>query len=92
MMKMKFLLTSLLFSILFSCGTNTNDLATEVQLSMEETFANENLEIEITSLQLVHKQGNEYSGILETMEDGEKFTYSVEVISDGDTFKWEIID
>ena len=59
---------------------------------MEENFANENLDIEITSFQLVHKQGNEYSGILETTEEGEKFTYSVEVISDGDTFKWEILD
>jgi hypothetical protein len=91
-MKIKFLIASLLISILVSCGTNTNDLAAEVQKSMEENFANENLEIEITSLQLVHKQGNEYSGILETIEDGEKFTYSVEVISDGDTFKWEIIE
>lgn len=84
------LLTSMMMSILVACGPNTEDLALEVQQSMEENFASENLEIEISSFQLVHKQGNEYSGILETIEEGEKYTYTVEVISDGESFKWEI--
>lgn len=91
-MKLNLILISLLISTLVACGPNTEDLALEVQQSMEENFASENLGIEITSFQLVHKQGNEYSGILETIEEGEKFTYSVEVISDGETFKWEIKD
>jgi hypothetical protein len=40
----------------------------------------------------VDKEGNEYSGILETIEDGESFKYTVQVIYDGDNMTWEIIE
>lgn len=39
-----------------------------------------------------HKGGNEYSGILETNEEGEKFKYTVKVIYDGENMQWEIIE
>jgi hypothetical protein len=76
-----------------SCSLSTNELAEEVKISMQETWENEGVTgIEIESLILTHKGGNEYSGILETEEEGIRFTYSVEVIYDGDNFKWEIVE
>lgn len=57
---------------------------------MQETWSDSETQIQIESLSLIHKDGNEYSGILETTEDGEKKTHSVQVIYDGETFQWEI--
>ena len=75
-----------------SCNLSTSELAEEVKASMEETWDNEGLTgIKIESFMLTHKGGNEYSGILNTNEDGEKFTYSVDVIYDGENMQWEII-
>ena len=75
-----------------SCNLSTSELAEEVKASMEETWDNEGLiGIKIESFMLTHKGGNEYSGILNTNEDGEKFTYSVDVIYDGENMQWEII-
>lgn len=76
-----------------SCTLSTNELAEEVKISMQETWENEGVTgIEIESFLLTHKGGNEYSGILETDEEGERFIYSVEVIYDGENFKWEIVE
>ena len=81
----------LLFST--SCSLSTNDLAKEVQISIQETWKNEGLEgVKIESFLLTHKGGNEYSGILETNEEGEKFKYTVQVIYDGENMQWEIIE
>ena len=81
----------LLFST--SCSLSTNDLAKEVQISIQETWKNEGVEgVKIESFLLTHKGGNEYSGILETNEEGEKFKYTVQVIYDGENMQWEIIE
>ena len=45
----------------------------------------------IENFSLIHKGGNEYKGLLEINEDGERFTISVDVTFDGTTFIWEII-
>ena len=92
---LKGLSTSLFIVVLLfitSCNLSTSELAEEVKASMEETWDNEGLTgIKIESFMLTHKGGNEYSGILNTNEDGEKFTYSVDVIYDGENMQWEII-
>jgi hypothetical protein len=81
----------LLFST--SCSLSTNELAKEVEISMQETWNNEGVAgIKIESFLLTHKGGNEYSGILETNEEGEKFKYTVQVIYDGENMQWEIFD
>jgi hypothetical protein len=60
---------------------------------MEETWEKEGITgMKIESFMLTHKGGNEYSGILETIEDGESFKYTVQVIYDGDNMTWEIVD
>lgn len=89
-------LTSILGIIIFvaltftSCRLSTNELAEEVKVSMNEQFVDNS--ISINSLILSKKSGNEYSGILETSEPNGDFTYSVEVIYDGENMTWKIVD
>lgn len=76
-----------------SCSLSTNELAEEVKISMNETWKNEGVTgIKIESFLLTHKGGNEYTGLLETNEDGEKFKYTVQVIYDGENMQWEIVE
>jgi hypothetical protein len=93
---MKILLVNMFLGILFvisSCSLSTDELAEEVKMSMEETWEKEGITgMKIESFMLTHKGGNEYSGILETIEDGESFKYTVQVIYDGDNMNWEIIE
>lgn len=85
------LAAALAFSpVLAGCSLSTEDLAEEVQASMEEKLEGEG--IEIKSFMLSHRGGNEYKGILETEERHGVFTYSVEVIYDGSNFSWEIVN
>jgi len=81
-------LFALSLMLLTACSVSTEDLAKDVQASMEEKFKGEN--ITIKSFMLTHKGGNEYKGILETKEPNGEFVYSVEVIYDGKAFSWEI--
>ena len=76
-----------------SCSLSTNELAEEVKISINETWKNEGVTgIKIESFLLTHKGGNEYTGILETNEDGEKSKYNVQVIYDGENMQWEIVE
>jgi hypothetical protein len=70
---------------------STNDLAKEVEKSMKESEQFKTKSIAIKSLILTKKLGNEYSGVLETSEPNGAFTYSVEVIYDGNNMTWKII-
>lgn len=80
-------------SLLTSCKLSTNELTQEVRYSMMETWKKENFtDISIRDLTLTHKSGNEYAGILETIEDGQSIIYSVEVIYDGENMQWEILN
>jgi hypothetical protein len=84
-----FLFTSI---ILFSCGLSTDQLAKEVEKSMKENDQFRSNSINIKSLILSKKSGNEYNGVLKTSEPNGEFTYSVEVIYDGKNFTWRIIE
>ena len=78
--------------LITSCKMSTNDLAKEVEQSMKESEQFQEGSFRIKSLILTKKSGNEYNGILETSEPDGDFTYSVEVIYDGDNMTWEIKD
>ncbi|MCX6136679.1 MAG: hypothetical protein NTV54_04185 [Ignavibacteriales bacterium] len=87
---------SFLFVALFfvSCGRlSTEELAIEVKKSIVETLKEEGKDetVKVKGLLLTHKSGNEYSGLLETIEDNEVAKHTVEVIYDGRSFKWEIV-
>ena len=84
-----FLFTSMLFT---SCGLSTDELAKEVEKSMSENEQFISNSIKIKSLILTKKSGNEYNGILNTSEPNGEFTYTVEVIYDGNNMTWEILE
>ncbi len=87
---LKFLVLTVLV-ILVSCGTRgIEQLRNDVLKSIEEKIASEGGGMEIVSFTLTHVNGNEYVGVLETLENGEAFSYPVNVVSDGSTFVWEI--
>jgi hypothetical protein len=78
--------------LITSCSLSTDDLAKEVKKSMYESEDFKSDGIKIKSLILTKKSGNEYDGILETSEPDGEFTYSVQVIYDGDNFTWKILE
>jgi hypothetical protein len=82
------LVTLVAAAIATACSVSTEDLAAEVQQDMEETLSDQG--IKIKSFHLTKRGGNEYKGILETIEPHGEFTYSVEVIYDGKMFSWEV--
>jgi len=92
---MKVITMGLFLSMLLlvtSCKLSTNELAEEVKISMLETWEKDGITgVTIESLILTHKADNEYSGILITIEDGEKMTYTVKVIYDGENMQWEVV-
>ena len=59
---------------------------------MVEKFKKEGMNLEVKSLNLVHKSGNEYTGLAECKVDGEDAQFSLKVISDGQTVQaeWEL--
>jgi hypothetical protein len=80
----------MLFAVLtlFACSLSTEELADNVKENMKEQFTPKG--ITVKSLMLSKKAGNEYTGILETIEPNGAFTYAVEVIYDGNTFTWQV--
>ena len=69
---------------------STEDLAEQVQISIEETYEKKELNVNITSFELTHKGGNEYVGVMNTSEEYGEFTYKVEVTYDGEAIMWEV--
>jgi uncharacterized protein YcfL len=84
-----FALVAMLFT---SCRLSTDELANEVEKSMSENEQFISNSIKIKSLILTKKSGNEYNGILNTSEPNGEFTYTVEVIYDGNNMTWEILE
>ena len=87
----------IIFIMMSSCELNTRlsttELAEQVEISMVETWEEQDVQgLEVESLILVHKSGNEYSGVLKTIEDGENYSYTVSVVYDGEYFSWEILE
>ena len=88
----------ILFTVAVSCSNlnNKDDLTRRVRNDINIEFAKRstesNISYSIVSFGLVQKEGNEYSGILETIENGESFKYEVSVTVDGDSYLWKIIN
>ena len=89
----RFFVAIIFTSVVFtSCGLSTNDLAKEVEKSMKESEQFKTNSIKINSLILTKKSGNEYTGVLKTSEPNGEFTYSVEVVYDGNNMTWKIVE
>jgi hypothetical protein len=90
MKRVIFLFVTLLL-VLNSCqNRGIEQLRNNVLKSIKDKIASEGGGIEIISFTLTHVNRNEYVGVLETLENGETFSYPVNVVSDGSTFVWEI--
>lgn len=94
---MKITFFTVLFMLLLSCNsTNKAKLTEEVKASIENKFDQQatatGTVYEIQSLDLTETEQNNYIGILETIENGESFTYELDVVTDGDSFVWKIIE
>ena len=99
-MKTSIKILALMLMMITSCDMNTRLTTTELTEQVqehilekwEELYSEEELdEVELKSFILVHKSDNEYSGVLETIEYGEKYSYTVSVVYDGEYFSWEIL-
>jgi hypothetical protein len=108
---MKFILVFLILIIGSSCVDKTNILTENVKYSIQKELQDKNLKIygfetEVLSLDLVHKESNEYVGILRTHEVRKKgskfynykdttdndfnFQYDVNVVYDGHNFQYDL--
>lgn len=79
-------------TVITSCSMSTEELSNQVITSMKENEQFKSNSIKIKSLVLTKKAGNEYSGVLETNEPNGNFTYTIEVIYDGENMTWKILD
>lgn len=96
---MKKLLFSLLICIsIISCngGVSKDQLASKVRndinVELQKRASSNGTSFSITSFDLLHKEGKEYSGILKTKEGGQEYTYQVDVTVDGDSYMWKIVE
>lgn len=89
---MKKTLTILVLLLICSCnsGGTIEQLRINIQKSIAEKIVSEGGGVEIVSFTLSHVNGNDYLGVLETMENGTAYSYLVNVIYDGNSFVWEI--
>lgn len=91
----KFVLALMLAPMLFSCQRlQTESLEDDVKDLMEETIIKEGLSgsFEVIDVELVHIDGNQYTGEVEVCIDGITSTHEINVVSDGETFVYEIPD
>lgn len=90
---MKNIFMSLLLSFtLFSCKISTGQLENEVQNLMEEKFEEAGLNIKVNNISLVHKGGNDYTGLVILECEGEIEQFDINVICDGESFQYEIVN
>lgn len=94
----KIILSLILASFLGACnfGVSKASLEQQVRADIETDFAktasDSGIQYSIESFNLVDLGNNKFSGILNTIEDGEEFAYEVEVIVDKDTYIWKIVN
>jgi hypothetical protein len=84
----------LFFTLTFlSCNNSSSSkLVQMVKSSMIEKWEQEGIDdVEIQNLTLQMVDDNTYTGTLETIENGEYYSYPVTVEVKGDSFEWEII-
>ena len=82
----KLIAIALLSLTLFACEKSKDDLEKEVLASMQQHKTIKETGAHVTSLILAKESGNVYRGIATI--DGENL--GVKVVSDGNSFTWEI--
>ena len=83
---------------LISCGSSwdkeelTKEVKKDIFKELDKKAKEQGISFELIDLVLVEKEKNKYEGILTTLEDGKKFSYEVDVTTDGESFIWKIPD
>ena len=80
--------TALLSLAFASCQLSTSQLEKEVKNLVNEKMAGTG--VRATNINLVHEDGNKYTGQITLVVDGEEETFSINVISDGRSFQYAI--
>ena len=83
------LVLSLGVRLLSSCASSTDDLEREVKKAMIENAKSNGQNMTISNFALVHKGGNDYTGIATCTIDGERMDLNVYVVCDGSKFQAE---
>ena len=75
-----------------TCGGSKSNIEKTTKEIMVDRYKKEGINLVVKKLNLVHKSGNEYTGIAECKVDGEDAQFSLKVISDGQTVQaeWEV--
>ncbi|MFM7637275.1 MAG: hypothetical protein ACKO5W_05355, partial [Crocinitomicaceae bacterium] len=66
----------------------------DIYLEFQKIASSEGSTVTIKSFDLLHKGGQEYSGIIKTIEGGEEYTHQVAVKLDpiSDNIIWKIVE
>ena len=59
---------------------------------MEEKFEEAGLNIKVNNISLVHKGGNDYTGLVILECEGEIEQFDINVVCDGESFQYEIVN
>ncbi len=94
----QFLYSLIISTLLISCNGGvskellTSKVRIDINVELQKRASEAGINLNINSFGLIHKAGNEYSGILKTTEGDEEYTYQVDVTVDGDSYMWKIIE
>jgi hypothetical protein len=88
MKKFKYLLIAVMAMFMYSCSPDIEEVAEEVRADIKKELGADH----VGEVSLVHKSGNEYTSVVDVTVDGVTYTYSLEVIFDGDSYKWELYE
>jgi hypothetical protein len=70
----------------------TEKVKSDMNVELQKRAVNAGLTLTIKSFDLLHKGGNEYTGILKTQEGETEYTYTVNVTTDGESVMWKIAE
>lgn len=85
---LKKILCLLVVLLLVACHPTTEQLEKEVKTLASEKFAE--VGIRVVNVTLIHKGGNDYSGIITLSSEGESEEFDINVVCDGRNFQYEI--
>ena len=87
----KIFLILLLATTVMSCNKlRTAQLEDEVRDDIAENFRGSG--VWVGDVELMHVEGNMYTGVVELTYDGDTYEHALDVVCDGDMFVWEVYE
>ncbi len=88
MKNFKKLLCLIVVLVFVACHPTTEQLEKDVKKLASEKLAS--ADIRVVDVRLIHKGGNDYSGIITLSSQGETEEFDINVVCDGRNFQYEI--